>query len=158
MAKKQQRTGKPKPPPKPARFAVGSKARVKAGTTIPAFEDIPLGGWAGTITEVDSRSNPPTYLIVWDRPTLGQMHPVYRKRCERDDLGVEDMWLAEDDLVPDDGSPAIIEQPTAIRTRPLDPKDQDDRVRAVFGLTADDPLPEVARRRSAATTATWRSS
>ena len=43
-------------------------------------------------------------------------------------------------------SPAIIEQPTVIRTRSLDPRDQDDRVRAVFGLTGDDPLPEVGER------------
>lgn len=126
-----------------ARFAVGDKVRVKPGTTIPDFEDIPLGGWAGSITEVDARSSPPTYLIVWDRHTLEQMHPVYRERCERDDVGVEDMWLADDDLVADDGSPPVIEQPTAIRTRPLNLKDQDDRVRAVFGLTGDDPLPEV---------------
>ena len=34
-----------------------------------------------------------------------------------------------------------IEQPTAIITPSLDPSNQDDRVRAVFGLTADDPLP-----------------
>jgi hypothetical protein len=141
MSKHNQR--KDQPGGAPARFAVGSKVRVKPGIMDPDFEDIPLGGWAGTLTEVDARSSPPTYLVEWDRYTLEHMHPVYRKRCERDDLGVENMWLGEDDLVPDDGSPPVIEQPTAIRTRPLNPKGEDDRVRAVFGLTADDPLPEV---------------
>lgn len=30
------------------------------------------------------------------------------------------------------------------RTRPLDARDQDGRVRAAFGLTGDDPVPEVS--------------
>jgi len=45
--------------------------------------------------------------------------------------------------MPDDGSPGTVEQPVTIRTPPLNPTDQDDRVRAVFALTGDDPLPEV---------------
>ena len=72
----------------------------------PDFPDIPLGGWAGTIKEVDQRSAPPTYLIEWDGHTLDHMHPVYRKRCERDGLELERMWLGEDDLEPDSGEPA----------------------------------------------------
>ena len=48
--------------------------------------------------------------------------------------------------VPDDGTRVPIEQPTAIVTRPLSEKDQDDRVRMALGLTHDDPLPEVSRR------------
>ena len=133
-----------KSPPAPARFAVGDRVRVKPGTTDPDFADIPLGGWAGTITEVNPREKPPTYLVEWDAYTLANMHPVYRKRCERDDLVVESMCLGEDDLVPHDGSPTVIEQPTAIRLRPLNMKDQDDRVRAALGLTSDDPMPEVS--------------
>ena len=117
--------------------------RVKPGTTDPDFPDIPLGGWAGTIREVDQRSTPPTYLIEWNKHTLDHMHPVYRKRCERDGLGLESMWLGEDDIEPDTGGPAVIEQPTSIVTRPLKEKDQDDRVRIALGLTSDDPLPEV---------------
>ena len=35
-----------------------------------------------------------------------------------------------------------MEQPTQIVTRPLDKGNQDDRIRAIFGLTSDDPLPE----------------
>jgi hypothetical protein len=60
----------------PARFAAGAQVRVKPGTTDPDFPDIPLGGWAGTIREVDQRSDPPTYLIEWNRHTLDHMHPV----------------------------------------------------------------------------------
>ena len=56
------------------------------------------------------------------------------------------MWLGEEDLEPDDGTPVPIEQPTAIVTTPLSEKDQDDRVRMALGLTHDDPLPEVSRK------------
>jgi hypothetical protein len=131
-------------PPTPARFATGAQVRVKPGITVPEFEDIPLGGWAGKIREVDERSAPRTYLIEWDRHTLDHMHPVYRKRCERDGLELESMWLGEDDIEADTGGPAIIEQPASIVTRPLNGKDQDDRVRLAMGLTGDDPLPVVA--------------
>jgi hypothetical protein len=130
-------------PRTPARFAPGAQVRVKPGITVPSFEDIPLGGWAGTVREVDQRSAPPTYLIAWDRHTLDHMHPVYRKRCERDGLELESMWLGEDDIEPATGGPAAIEQPTNVVTRPLNEKDQDDRVRTALGLTGDDPLPEV---------------
>jgi hypothetical protein len=144
MASKKKGAGGRRPKPTfPARFAVGDRVRVRPGTTVPDFEDIPLGGWAGVITEIDQRSNPPTYLIEWNRHTLDHMHPVYRKRCERDGLGVESMWLGEADIGPDAGGPAVIEQPTKIATRPLNEKDQDDRVRMALGLTGDDPLPEV---------------
>jgi len=140
--KKKQKRGRGRPRSIfPARFGVEIRVRVKPGTTVPDFEDIPLGGWAGTIVEVDQRSNPPTYLIEWDQYTLDHMHPVYRKRCERDDLELESLWLGEADLEPDSGEPALIEQPTKIVTRPLSRDDQDDRIRAVFGLTSDDPLP-----------------
>jgi hypothetical protein len=53
------------------------------------------------------------------------------------------MRLGEDELVADTGGPVILEQPTKIVTPPLSMKDQDDRIRAVFGLTRDDLLPEV---------------
>ena len=71
------------------------------------------------------------------------MHPIYKKRCERDGLELESMWLGDEDLEPDDGTPVPIEQPTSIVTKPLSEKDQDDRVRMALGLTHDDPLPDV---------------
>ena len=53
------------------------------------------------------------------------------------------MGLSEEDLEIDDGTPVAIEQPTQIKTPPLSMNDQDDRIRGVFGLTHDDPLPLV---------------
>lgn len=142
MRQKKKKKTKPRKPLAPAKFATDTQVRVKPGITVPDFEDIPLGGWSGTIAEVDRRSNPPTYLIEWDRRTLDAMHPVYRNRCERDGLGLENMWLGEDEIEPNTGEPLPIEQPAQIVTRPLRMTDQDDRIRAVFGLSSDDPLPE----------------
>jgi len=141
--KKKTPTSQKKKPGTSARFGVGNLVRVKPGTTDPDFPDIPLGGWTGTITEVDQGSTPPIFLIEWNQHTLDHMHPVYRIRCERDGLEPDSMWLGEDDIEPDTGGPAVIEQPTSIVTRPLNPKDEDDRVRLALGMTSDDPLPEV---------------
>lgn len=126
----------------PAKFAVGDAVRVRPGVTDPDFPDIPLGGWAGRITEVEE-GDPPLYLIRWSQGTLKHMHPVYRNRCERDGLDHEEMRLGGDELEPDAGGPVILEQPTKIITPPLSMKDQDDRIRAIFGLTRDELLPDV---------------
>ncbi len=125
-------------------FEVGEKVRVKPGVAAPDYEDIPLGGWAGTITGIEQDEGQVVYEIEWDEKTLKSMHPVYRKRCERDDLELESMWLDDEDLEADDGTPVPIEQPTEIKTPPLSKKDQDDRVRMALGLTHDDPLPEIS--------------
>jgi hypothetical protein len=134
----------PKKPSGEVLFQTGATVRVKYGVIDPDFPDIPLGGWSGTVTEVDQTDAQITYEITWDKKTLGEMHPVYRKRCERDGLALETMWLGEEDIEPDDGTPVRIEQPTEIKTPPLSEKDQDDRVRKALGLTHDDPLPDVS--------------
>ena len=134
----------PSKPTTSPRFEPGAKVRVKSGVTVPDFEDIPLGGWTGTIRGVEQTDDQVTYEITWDERTLAGMHPVYRKRCRRDDCDVETMWLGDDDLEADDGTPVPIEQPAEILTPPLSQKDQDDRVRMALGLTHDDPLPEIS--------------
>ena len=131
-----------KKPATTTKFSMGNAVRVRPGVTDPDFPDTPLGGWEGTIAKVEN-GNPPTYLIRWNQKTLFTIHPIYRKRCERDGLDFEEMWLGEEDLELDTGGAVALEQPTKIVTPPLSMKDQDDRVRAVFGLTRDDLLPEV---------------
>ena len=91
----------------PPTFSVGDAVRVKFGVTAPDFQDIPFGGWAGTISEVedvDSR----TYLIALNERTLKSVHPIYHKRCERDGLESDHIWLLEEDLEPDSGEPVQI--------------------------------------------------
>ena len=125
-----------------AKFALKDAVQVRSGVKDPDFPDAPLGGWAGKITDFRS-DNPPVYLIRWSQDTLKNMHPVYRNRCERDGLDFEEMWLGEDDLEANSGGAVVLEQPTNIVTRPQSMNDQDDRIRAVFGLTSNDLLPEV---------------
>lgn len=134
---------RPSKPSATPRFKVGDKVRARHGVRDPDFPDIPLGGWAGTIEMVEQVDDQITYEIEWDRRTLDGMHPVYKSRCERDGLDLETMWLGEEDLEADDGTPVPIEQPTKIVTPPLSEKGQDDRVRKALGLTHDDPLPDV---------------
>jgi hypothetical protein len=125
----------------PPKFSVGADVRVKRGVIDPDFDDVPIGGWTGRIAEMQYL-NPPMYLIRWDQQTLDNVHPIYRKRCERDGFDIEEMWLAESDLEPGAQEPVEIEQPSKIVTKPLDMDERDDRIRSVFGLTSDDPLPE----------------
>ena len=128
------------------RFQVEDKVRVRQGLHDPILTETHLGGWSGTIKEIEQSEDEITYEIEWDKRTLDGMHPVYRKRCERDGFEMETMWLGEEDIEPDDGTPVPNEQPTQIKTPPLSEKDQDDRVRMALGLTHDDPLPDVSRK------------
>jgi uncharacterized protein YodC (DUF2158 family) len=122
----------------PSKFKVGDKVRVKHGVKDVDFPDIPLGGWAGTISDIDIDG---MYRISWSKETLEKSHPIYRKRCERDGTVWEASWMAEYDLEPYPGGPLCMEQPTNIITPPLSADAQEDRNRMVFGLTSDDPLP-----------------
>lgn len=140
--KKKRKPLKRRKPTTPPKFAVGDRVRVKYGTADFDFPDIPLGGWAGTITEVSQDDESHLYLIEWNQFTLDHMPAIFRKRCDRDGLDLERSCLGEEDLEPDARDCVPLEQPTQIVTRDLDPKDQDDRIRAIFGLTSDDPLPE----------------
>ena len=137
--KKKKKKMQPAAPPK---FAVGGHVCVKPGVADPDYPDMPLGGWSGTITEVMKRPST-TYLIRLDQRTLQNIHPVYRRRCERDGLEFESICLGGDDLLLDTGEPVPIEQPTRIVAKPLSPDDQHDRVRAALELTSDYPLPDV---------------
>lgn len=56
---------------------------------------------------------------------------------------LEKYFLGADDLEHVAGGPLSIEQPQKIITKPLSEKDQDDGIRMVFGLTSNDPLPQV---------------
>ncbi len=133
-------------PDKPAagrNHAVGDRVRVRRGVTDPDFPDLPIGGWVGTVAEIEPGSSPPIYRIRWSPEILLAVHPIYRKRAERDGFEIGEMSLGADDIESDDGNPVSVERPTNIVTKPLSMADQDDRIRAVFGLTSDDPLPDV---------------
>jgi hypothetical protein len=123
-----------------AQFKVSDKVRVKHGFKDVDYPDMPLGGWAGTVIEVRGAD---TFIIRWSKATLDAIHPIFKQRCEIDGLDPEEYGLVGEDLEPDTGGPLDIEHPTKITAKPLSPKDQDDRIRMIFGLTSNDPLPDV---------------
>lgn len=86
--------------------------------------------------------NPDTQrLYAANRLTITRQ--LHYSTAHEKSLDLEEYVLTGDDLEPDPGGPLEIEQPTKITTKPLSPKDEDDRVRMVFGLTSNDPLPQV---------------
>jgi hypothetical protein len=124
----------------PAQFKIGDKVRVKYGVEDVDYPDMPLGGWAGKIDEIQGADS---FSIRWSKETMEAIHPVFKQRCEIDGLDPEEYVLTGDDLEPDVGGPLNIEHPKKIATKPLSPKDQDDRIRMALGLTSNDPLPDV---------------
>ena len=127
--------------PLQAAFGKGDVVRVKPGVVHEDYPDIPLGGWVGKVKRIGWLT-PIGYAVYWTKPTLDQAHPVFFKRCQRDDMKPYRYWLDEDQLeAAAEETPVVMEQPTNIVTRPLSMDEPDDRIRMVFGLTSDDPLP-----------------
>jgi hypothetical protein len=81
-------------PSVPAKFKIGDRVWVRHGVTDNDHPDIPLGGWAGTISEVHKRG---TYSVRWSRDTLVSIHPIYKKRCAIDGTFLEEYWLGDHD-------------------------------------------------------------
>lgn len=127
--------------PLQAAFAKGDLVRVKPGIVHDQYPDIPLGGWVGKVKRIGWLT-PIAYAVHWTKPTLDRAHPVFFKRCRRDEMQSYKYWLEEDQLEQAaKETPVAMEQPTNIITRPLSMDDPDDRIRMVFGLTSDDGLP-----------------
>jgi hypothetical protein len=123
-----------------AAYKIGQKVRVRHGVKDYDYPDMPLGGWAGTIAKVHDDG---MCTIRWSKKTLASIHSVFKKRCEKDGLEFDQYFIGADDLEPDPGGPLEIEQPQKISTKPLSLKNQDDRLRFIFALTSNDPLPDV---------------
>jgi hypothetical protein len=125
------------------RFKVGDKVRAKPGVNDLDYPDMPLGGRSGIITDIVEQEGHIICVLELDERTVANIHPIYKQRCENDGLDYRSLGLDQEEIELDDGVPVPIEQPTSIVPRPLSPDDEDDRVRMVFGLTHDDPVPEV---------------
>jgi hypothetical protein len=121
----------------PVTFKIGDKVRVEHGFMDVDYPDMPLGGWAGTVTEVQGTD---TFTVRWSKATMEAIHPVFKNRCEIDGLDAEEYVLTGDDLEPDTGGPLGIKQPakiTIVAERPRRPHQN--------GLRSDQQRP-IARR------------
>jgi hypothetical protein len=143
VAKKKKNKGKPPAPTplSPPRFAGGDRVRVVAAGLHPKYPDIPWGGWAGVVEEVDEDKRGRFYSVRWSPETLAAAHPVYFRRCQRDETKPDLAWMSEDELEPDPGTPLAIEQPTHLVPPPLDVNNPADLARHVLGVSSDEDLP-----------------
>ena len=80
----------------PELLFVGEEVRAQPGTTDPDYPDLPVGGWSGKIIEISDE--PTCFLVKLNQETLSNVHPVYRKRCERDGYDETEIWLPEESL------------------------------------------------------------
>ena len=80
------------------KFKIGDKVRVKHGVKDVDYPDMSMGGWAGTVIEV---SGSDTFAIRWSEETLAAIHPIFKKRCEKEGLDLEEYTWTGDDLEPD---------------------------------------------------------
>lgn len=92
------------------KFPIGERVRVRNHVMDPDYPELPLGGWVGEVADVQ-RKTIVSYLVRWSGDTLKSIHPVYRDRCQRDNLCVDQIWLLEADLEPDRGEPLSIAHP-----------------------------------------------
>jgi len=122
-----------------SRFQSGDIVRVKSGVRHYDYPDLPIGGWTGVIVEIDLDGDGHDFRVDWSTATLESMHRVYVERCERDNLDETTMWLANDELEADDGTPATLEQPAFPEWAR---HAGDEQLAAIFGLGDDDPIPD----------------
>ena len=109
------------------------------------WNDLPLGGWVGKITEIHREKDGPKYDVDWSDETMTKCHPVYEKlaKCECWIFG-RYTKLAEKDIHAFAGGEVILVEPGDIShytDRPLNPEDHTDRIRMIFGTKPLDWFP-----------------
>jgi hypothetical protein len=109
-------------------FGVGVPVRVKAGVRDPDFPELDLGGWTGTVLEVDRESAPANCHLIWSDETYERIDPAFVDRCEAEGLDFDSIWLAETDLELDTSRPP--EPATGRRPAGLD--EQEARIRSAL--------------------------
>ncbi len=123
------------------KFPVGCIVRVKWGMTDVGHPDKPFGGWVGRVIEVQEDICT-SCLVRWNQQTLDVISPLFEHSRAAGGMDFRETWLDEDDMEHDDGKPMPVEQPVST---PQSGDDREARLRSVFGLFSDDPLPRARR-------------
>jgi hypothetical protein len=124
--------------------------RVKDGVLDPDYEGQSIGGWTGTIIDIDDSSDPSLILLEWEARTLTEL--IGKKaleRAEREGLQGDGMWLYLTDVEQLD--PTQGTEPPQPMNRAPKPKKRHDvpltaeeiRVTRLFGLPASAGPPAV---------------
>ena len=74
--------------PTSTKFQVGERVRVKQGIRDADYPDMPLGGWAGTISDVHDHG---MYTVRWSQETLAP--PPSPEAVRTGWHGLEQYWL-----------------------------------------------------------------
>ena len=131
------------------KFAVGSKVRVKAGVFSDTTPALCMEGWRATVLDV-IHCDPPVYVLMWSEGTVEAM-PPQPQMCFMDDwcgCDYEGIMCYEEELDLDDGEGDVV-SPRAGSSAVLPAsgstawQDRPSRIRSVFGLEDDAPLPPV---------------
>lgn len=77
---------------------VGDKVEVKEGTMCPDFEGLDIGGWQGSVTEVDNDESKALVLIEWNEKTLKNMPDYFIQQSEDEGLEHKLMYLYPEDV------------------------------------------------------------
>ena len=121
-----------------ARFSVGDLVQVNDDIMDFDWGDLPIGGWVGKITKVHRKEEGPQYDVQWTEETLSKSHPIYEMLAALEDLKINQYEsLTEQALHAFAGGEVLLINPdeaVVLRytDRPLDPKDQTDRLRIIF--------------------------
>ncbi|MCA8994139.1 MAG: hypothetical protein KDA69_12255 [Planctomycetaceae bacterium] len=67
---------------KKAAIEPGMQVRIRPGATMPEYESLEIGGWAGRVMEVLGRGAKQTIIVEWDNPTTELIPAEYRNHCE----------------------------------------------------------------------------
>lgn len=135
--------GSPPPTEVARRLRRGDVVHIKPGSPHSNYPDLPMGGWSGTIEQIQRQKRGPLRRcwVRFFKSTTDRLHPVYedRERRDNEDCDLWDNWVLAHLLEPGQVSPEAIEQP---HLPAWAEKAGDRQVRALFGLEPDEPYPD----------------
>ncbi len=71
---------------KSRKLATGTAVRMKEGTPLPEFPEVPIDGWTAIILEAKGQGADLQYIIEWDDVTVEKMPQSYQDQCEEQSL------------------------------------------------------------------------
>ncbi|WP_437230296.1 hypothetical protein SH661x_001886 [Planctomicrobium sp. SH661] len=74
------------PPGKNPKPAAGQTVQVHAGVNMPEFDDLPIGGWKGTVLETSGSGAKMKVILEWDDATAALIPESYRSHCDSQGL------------------------------------------------------------------------
>jgi len=74
------------PPGKTPKPAAGQTVQVQPGVNMPEFDDLPIGGWRGTVLETSGSGTKLKIILEWDSDTVARIPDSYKTHCESQGL------------------------------------------------------------------------